>query len=244
MKQSRPRLLNNATIAVLRKSLLFKNTPPDMLTDLFSYGVTRKVQRGETLFVQGDPAHSLYVVLEGWIKLVRILPNGDEVVVAVYSKGQSFGEAVALMGGTYPVTVEAAEDSSVFQIAAKPLQDAIRNNPEMAMAMLAATFHHLHEFVLEIEDIKGHTGAQRLATFLLALTPVDTGACTFSLPYDKTLIAGRLGMKPESLSRSFANLRKHGVTVVRGNVAVTNVDVLRNFISDEPISNAPVQVAQ
>ena len=63
----------------------------------------------------------------------------------------------------------------------------------------------------EIEQLKARTGAQRLAEFLLELCPVESGSCAVRLPYDKALIAGRLGMKPESLSRGFSRLRKVGV---------------------------------
>ncbi|MCP5088785.1 MAG: Crp/Fnr family transcriptional regulator [Rhodobacteraceae bacterium] len=226
-------MLDKNDIKMLRNSVLFQDVPLVLLDDLLVNGSKRKLARGETLFVQGDPATCLYVVLSGWIKLGRLTPAGEDIVVAVYTKGESFGEAAALMGGTYPVTVEAAEDSVVYQITARTVADAIRTNPELAMAMLAATFRHNHELVLEIEDMKGHTAAQRLATFLVALAPVARGSCTFTLPYDKGLIAARLGMKPESLSRSFANLRSDGVTVQRGNVSVDDLDILKEFITAE-----------
>ena len=151
----------------------------------------------------------------------------------MYSRGESFGEAAALQSGVYPVTVEAVEDSLLFHITARNISDHFRENPELAMAMLASTFRHNHELVMEIEDIKGYTAAQRLATFLVALAPVDHGACTFLLPYDKGLIAGRLGMKPESLSRSFSNLRNIGVTIRGGHVSVADLDQLKVFSDSE-----------
>ncbi len=229
-------MLNKVDIKLLRDSLLFQDVPFTLINDLLGKGVKRRLLKGETLFVQGDPATSLFVVLEGLIKLGRITPAGEDIVVAVFSKGESFGEAAALMGGIYPVTVEAAEDSMVFQITARTIADAIRTNPELAMAMLAATFRHNRELVMEIEDMKGHTAAQRLATFLVTLAPNSEGPSSFNLPYDKGLIAARLGMKPESLSRSIAQLRKEGVTVQRGNVSVEDLDVLKEFITAERAS--------
>ncbi len=220
-------------LETLRSSVLFQDVPLVLLDQLITHGSKRRLARGETLFVQGDKALCLYVVLDGWVKLSRLKQSGEDIVVAVYTKGESFGEAAALMGGIYPVTVEAAEDSIVYQVSAKNISEAIRTNPDLAMAMLAATFRHNHELVLEIEDIKGHTAAQRLATFLVALAPVTHGPCSFALPYDKGLIAARLGMKPESLSRSFANLRANGVTVQRGNVTVNDLDTLKALINAE-----------
>ena len=57
--------------------------------------------------------------------------------------------------------------------------------------------------------------------------------CAVALPYDKTLIAGRLGLKPESLSRAFAKLRSVGVHVHAAHVEVRNPDKLRRFAADD-----------
>lgn len=223
-------MLNKSDIEILRASALFEDVPEKMLDDLVRHGSRRNLARGETLFVQGDTADCIYIVLKGWMKLSRITPAGKDVVVAIYSAGESFGEAAALKGETYPVTVEAVEDSTVFQIAARTIAERITTNPQLAMAMLASTFRHLHALVLEIEDIKSRKATQRLATFLVALAPESDEPARFSLPYDKGLIAARLGMKPESLSRSIADLRQQGVTIQRGNVTIDNLDHLRQFI--------------
>ena len=70
---------------------------------------------------------------------------------------------------------------------------------------------------------------KRVAGFLASLCPVEEGACTIGLPYDKALIASRLGMKPESLSRSFARLRSIGVRVERGVAAISDVRRLKDY---------------
>jgi Crp-like helix-turn-helix domain len=54
-----------------------------------------------------------------------------------------------------------------------------------------------------------------------------------ALPYDKVLIAARLGLKPESLSRAFAKLRSVGVAVHASHVAVSDIGKLRQLASDE-----------
>ncbi len=226
-------MLSEAHIEAVRNSLMFRDLAPALLEGLLQRGSLVRLSRGETLFVQGDRADHIFIVLEGLMKLGRITSAGDDIVVAVYGAGESFGEAAALKGGEYPVTVEAAEDAVLFRLAARTIAEQIRQHPEIAMAMLASTFRHNRELVMEIEDIKGHTGAQRLATFLVALAPVEEGASTFSLPYDKGLIAKRLGMKPESLSRSIANLRPLGVSVRGGHVSVADLGRLREYVESD-----------
>jgi len=220
-------------LAAITKSVLFRNVPADVLRPLVAGSRQITLARKSTLFIQGEAAQNMYVVLEGWIKLTRLTPAGDEVVVTVYSTGESFGEAAALQGGLYPVSAESVTDCRLLAVKAGTILDALRTQPDLAAAMLACTFQHLHELVLQIEDMKALSGAKRLAAFLIALAPVSEGGCAFSLPYDKALIAARLGMKPESLSRAFAKLRKAGVMVSRDNVAIADIDRLHDYVEDD-----------
>lgn len=213
----------------INKSVLFKNVPDDITQTLLAKSQKRTVPRGKTLFIQGESADSMFVLLKGYMKLTRISASGDEVVLTVYSSGDSFGEAAALRAGLYPVSAEAVSDCELMSIKASVILNALTTHPELVVAMLSCTFQHLHELVLQLEDMKALNGAKRLAAFLIALAPVDTGECTFSLPYDKVLIAARLGMKPESLSRAFARLRAAGVTVSRNNVVIADIEGLHDY---------------
>lgn len=194
----------------------------------------REFDRGATIFMQGERASAIYIVAEGWVKLYRIAPNGAEAVVGVFTKGRSFGEAVAFRHDTYPVAAEAVTDCSVIRIEADAFLRLLRENPEVAIMMLSATYVHLQSLVMQVEALKAQTGAQRVAEFLLELAPCRDGACEVILPYDKFLIAGRLGMKPESLSRAFVRLREQGVTIRQNNAAIDDVTALRAFVEEDP----------
>ena len=76
---------------------------------------------------------------------------------------------------------------------------------------------------------------QRLAQFLVSLAPVKVGSAVVALPYDKSLIAHRLGMKPESLSRAFARLRGQGVTTDGNRVLVDNMVHLQEYGEEGPM---------
>jgi CRP-like cAMP-binding protein len=173
-------------------------------------------------------------VAEGWVKLYRIAPSGAEAVVGVFTRGASFGEAVAFRHDTYPVAAEAVTDCTLVRIEADAFLRQIRDNPEVAVSILSATYAHLHALVAQVEALKAQTGPQRVAEFLLELSPCREGACEVTLPYDKVLIAGRLGMKPESLSRAFARLKDHGVTVRQNLAQIEDVGVLREYVEEDP----------
>lgn len=221
--------MDSKTIKIAKKSLFLSSLPKASADAILSHTVELGFSQGETIFLQGDPAKTIFIVIQGWVKLYRIAPNGAEAVVGIFTGGHSFGEALALRQEVYPVAAEAVTNSRILCLPTSVLTNMIKSNPEIAISILAATFHHLHSMVLQVEQLKAFSGAQRVAEFLVELCPVRKGACTVTLPYDKTLIAGRLGMKPESLSRAFAKLRKHGVTIRQNAAAISDVARLHSY---------------
>lgn len=221
--------LQQGDFLLVQGTAIFGSLDPTVFQEVLAGAWVRKVSRGEVLFMQGDPAKYCYVVLEGWIKLYRLMPRGDEAIVAVFTRGQSFAEAVAFMSASFPVSGEAITEGRLLCVPIDTLIALIGRNPRIALAMLASISRHVHHLVQQIAELKSHTGPQRVAEFLVSLAPVEAGPCTIELPYEKALIAGRLGMKPESLSRSFMRLREVGVTIQQARVAIRDVEELHAF---------------
>ncbi|MCU9848821.1 Crp/Fnr family transcriptional regulator [Defluviimonas sp. WL0024] len=227
-------MITSADRRIARNSLLLSKLEPEMADAVLDQSREVTFERGAALFLQGETADCIHIVVDGWVKLYRIAPNGAEAVVCVFTRGQSFGEALAFQKRDYPVAAEAVTEARVILVPARVIAALIRETPELAMSLLAATFVHLHGLVSQVEQLKAQTGAQRVAEFLLELCPVEEGACTVTLPYDKVLIAGRLGIKPESLSRAFARLKEHGVSVRKNHAAIRSVGGLRAFAESDP----------
>ncbi|MFD0980119.1 Crp/Fnr family transcriptional regulator [Tropicimonas aquimaris] len=219
---------------IARNSMLMQSFSDAHAEALLQRSQWQRFRRGETLFLQGEEARAIHIVIDGWVKLYRITPSGGEAIVSVFSEGQSFGEAVALRGAPYPVSAEAVTECEVLRLPSAAVTDMLRQDPEIGINMLAATFAHLHSLVGQLEQLKAQTGAQRVAEFLLGLCNGSTSPCKVTLPYDKTVIAGRLGIKPESLSRAFAKLGTVGVTVNRNTATIEDIERLRDFSTSDP----------
>ncbi|MBI5908762.1 MAG: Crp/Fnr family transcriptional regulator, partial [Betaproteobacteria bacterium] len=179
------------------------------------------------VFRQGDPASSFFIVVDGWIKLYHITAAGKEAVIYVFTKGESIAQAVAFTGQSYPAAAEAVSDARIVRIPAAHVIKCIRDTPDVAIAMIASTSFHLHHLLEQVAQLKVQSAVQRVAEFLVSLCPTGKGPFAIALPYDKILIAGRLGIKPESLSRVFATLRSAGVEVHALQVIVHDVGALR-----------------
>jgi CRP-like cAMP-binding protein len=214
---------------------VFSGLDPREVQTLLAQATVIDLEPGQSLFRQGDAAAAFFIVITGWVKLFRITPAGDEAVLHVLTKGESFAEAVAFVGGRYPATASAATDARIVVIPAHHVINCVREMPDIAIAMIASTSQHLHRLVQRVEQLSAQSGLQRVAEFLAGLCPNMDGSCTISLPYDKTLIAGRLGLKPESLSRVFAKLRSVGVDVRASDVVVSEVAQLRSLVASDRI---------
>jgi CRP/FNR family transcriptional regulator, dissimilatory nitrate respiration regulator len=218
---------------VVRRINVFRGLNRFMVERLTAAAGTLTLQAHQAVFRQDDAATAFFIVINGWVKLYRMTIAGDEAVIQVFARGDSFAEAAALTGDPYLATAEAVSDVRVVRIPADHVVKSIREMPEIALAMIASTSQHMHHLAQQVEQLKAQTGVQRLAEFLVALCPLDSGKCNIALPYDKMLIAGRLGLKPESLSRAFAKLKLVGVDVHASHVVVSDPHKLQQLAADD-----------
>jgi len=226
-------MIDKKDLTTARSTVLLATLPVQVSSDILQRAIVRSYGRGETIFHQGDVSEHIFVVLDGWVKLFRTAPTGTEAVVGVFTKGRSFGEAVAFEDIPYPVTAESVTESRLLLVRTALLSSMMRERPEIAMAIVSATFRHLHALVAQVEQLKAQTGAQRVAEFLLDLCNASQGSCVITLPYDKTLIAGRLGMQPPSLSRAFNKLEEIGVKIAQNQAVITDVAKLKDYTSED-----------
>lgn len=209
---------------------LFGGLPPAGLGRLLAGAAVRSLGRDETLFLQEDPADAFFIVIDGWVRLYRIGEDGGEIVIAVFTRGESFAEAAIFGSRIFPVSANAIEDSRVLVVPAGPFVARLREEPDLVLNILASMSHHLRYMVQHVEQLNLRSTAERLAAFIARLSRAETGPDVIRLPLDKSLIAGRLAMRPETLSRNFAKLTRQGLLSVRGSeVAIADVAALRSY---------------
>lgn len=211
------------------RSSLFSKLDRALVKSLLADDSIAIFAKGDVICEQNQPAHFCHVVLSGLVKLVRRSPGGQEAVISIHGPPQAFMEADALSNGAYATTAEAILDARILRIDAQALRDKIGASPTFALAMLASASLHLKVLLEHVEKLKSMTGPARLADFLLGLAVQRAGQATFVLPYEKQLIAGHLGMTPESFSRALGQLRGLGVRADRNKIEIADIQKLRRF---------------
>jgi CRP/FNR family transcriptional regulator, dissimilatory nitrate respiration regulator len=219
-------------LVLLRRAPLFRRLKEDALARMLAPAVVTTVPRGQNLFVQGQEAERFYVLLSGWVKLYRMTAEGAEAVVTIVAPGESFAEAALFLSSRYPVSAEAVDRARLLSFAAADFARLMGEDSGLAMAMLASLSVRLHGLVSQIEQLHAHSSPKRVGHFFLKLCSDKTGAVAFDLPFDKALLARRLGMQPETFSRALRQLREIGVATQGPKVTVADVAALREFCGD------------
>ncbi len=214
---------------VLASLPLFSSMSRSGLEHMLVDAWVHDIERGHVLFIQGEPAERFYVVFDGWVKLFRETISGDESVIAVFTTGESFAEAAMFDKADYPVSAMTVEDSRLLVVPSSTFINRLREHSDYALDMMASMSRHLRTLVRQIEQLSAKSSTQRVAGFLVRLCPADAHSAVVSLPIEKSLIAGRLGMQPETFSRSLKKLQGLGVNNSRNEVEIHDVVALREY---------------
>jgi CRP/FNR family transcriptional regulator, dissimilatory nitrate respiration regulator len=214
-------------ISLLRQTSLFESLEDAYLLELVASGRRKRYDGDQTVFMQGDKATGLYVVLKGRVKVFKISPKGRQQTLMLMDPGQPVGEVAVLSGEAYPATAETLEESELLYIPRQAFLDLVAREPEVALRLLAALSSRLRSFASLIEDLSLKDVSERLAAHLLSLAGQDLTGQTIHLDVSKTQLASAVGTVPETLSRAFQQLTRLGAVKTTGRtVHIENRDLL------------------
>lgn len=209
----------------------FKGLAPEKLEPLLKHAEIQEYKKSHQLFHAGDKAKSFYVILQGWVKLYRLTTEGDEAVLAIFSKGDVFGEAAIFEGSVYPFSAEIAEDAKLLNIPSSALKESARQDQDVVNRIMVSMSREMDKLRLENEHLSIMTAPQRVGCLLLNFsTHIKGNGGKFTFPYDKALAAARLGMKPETFSRALSQLKPFSVTVSGSEIHIENFDALLKYV--------------
>ncbi|MEI6558173.1 MAG: Crp/Fnr family transcriptional regulator [Rhodospirillaceae bacterium] len=187
----------------------------------------------QTLFDQDEPAEVLWVVIEGTVGLMAAVGPTGSCLIELAGPAQVIGEAGLFDTGRHPTAARAITAARLAQIPAASILACLEAQPPLRRHMLGFLSARLHALVRQIALLKLMGTAQRLATFLLGLTERRAGPQTVHLACERRIIAGMLGMTPESLSRALAQLRALGVhSEGKRDIVVSSPERLRAFLAE------------
>jgi CRP/FNR family transcriptional activator FtrB len=218
------------TTAQLRDLTIFGGLEDRLLERLAAISELRSFETGTRLYSQGELNIPFCILVSGQMSFFRTTPDGTVTVVDVVPPSGHTGLQAVLTQMPVLTGVEAVAPSRAILVNGAGLRAMLTDEPSLAAALLLAEAMDFRSLVLQVCDLKLRTTAQRLGYYLLDLAPDKTSqSATVRLPFDKRLLAARLGCRQENLSRAFATLREQGVETRGARVVLHDIPRLRDY---------------
>lgn len=226
-------------IEALRGALLLSRLSDEQLERVQRHATRLRLQEGQLLFNQGDPALHFYLVLSGRLRLFRLSVDGAEKVIEIIGPGETFAEALMFLAqARYPVCASALEPVDLISLDTRDFAQMLQESVATCFLIMGALSQRLHGLVQEIEHLALHSASSRFACYLLSHLP----PCKLAVELDlrKGIIASRLSIKPETLSRIEKELSTRGIIAVRGSrIHVLNLKGLEEVAAMGNAGDAP-----
>lgn len=181
---------------------------------MLAVGATvRDCAKGEVLTVEGMPVTEVGVVLSGTVELYGCCPDRRETVIELLGPQDGFGFADALAESGHLAAARMLRPGEVLWLTVEAIERAMAADPAVARLVHRMIALRTHSLIRQVKDLKLRTGTQRLGCFLLRLIDEGQDPSRARIPFAKAVLASRLGMTPETLSRALAQLREIGLEV-------------------------------
>ena len=213
----------------LRRAPLFCDISINTLRAISRAATSQSYKAGELLFSAGEPPDYLHVLIEGTVKLTASQLDGRESIIELLQPVDSFLMAAVLTSKPYLMSAEAIGPVRVLLIPSALLRRHVSTDSHLALTMIASLANQYRQMVRHVKDLRLRTAAQRLGIYILHLVEKEGSNEALTLPFVKKLIAARLNIAPESLSRAIIALRQEGVDFHEDEVRVRSISKLRRF---------------
>ncbi len=219
---------------LIHKAYLFSHLNEQQLARVVSVSRRISLDDGETLFTTGDKAERFFLVIAGQIKLSRLAPSGNEKVIEIIGAGNTFAEALMFSeSAAYPVTATSIDQSEVIAIDNKAFLALLRESIDTCFRLMSDMSQRLHSKIKEIDDLTLQNAVGRVASFLIDKgTHLGEKSQEFELEVPKGIIASRLSIKPETLSRTLSSLSSQGLIRMKGShIEILDLAGLRALVN-------------
>lgn len=153
----------------LRSVSLFAHLDDDELQEIFEVFKEQEFKKGDIILMEEDTGKYMYIVLDGRVKVSRLLPSGKEMILAFHGKGEYFGEMSLIDGGTTPATVTAMAPTSIAFVGRRDFTGILLRNPKINFAMLNMLVTRCRDAWTQIEVLTFNNADARIRTALFHL---------------------------------------------------------------------------
>jgi CRP/FNR family transcriptional activator FtrB len=225
---SRTGPVERATPQLLRSIPLFSELSPEIIDRLSRDAAVWTAPDKTLLLREGSPADTLFILLEGLVQVEARAGDRDATILVLRPTDCFF--VASVLGGTASlVSARALHDVRVLTLGADDVRRLSAVDPLFAKALMSELTRICGKTMCELKNSRTRSAFERLVAWTLAMHEQSNGS-TPEMPYEKSVLAARLGMAPETLSRNLARIAKLGVTIRGRSLKIKNAENLRKLV--------------
>jgi CRP/FNR family transcriptional regulator, cyclic AMP receptor protein len=213
-------IVENCVTCPHKESRLFCNLPPAPLQRLADITGSATYPKGAALFVEGQPARGVFILCAGHVKLSTSSADGRTLILRISEPGDLLGLPSTISGRPYEVTADVLEPTQANFISRADFLSFLHDFGEVAVRVAQELSESYQSALAEMRTIGlSHSAREKLARFVLdwsAQHPSEGGAVKFNLTLTHEEIAQMIGASRETVTRLFADFKKHNFLQVKG----------------------------
>jgi len=230
---------------ILQTVPLFKNLRPDELKKVAEAAVSRSVDTDSYLFMQGDPAESVYVVTGGRFQLVQVNPEGQQIILRYSVPGDAMSLTAVLNETVYPASALAVEPSKTLGWDRATMRHLIERHPAIAYNAIRILGQRVYEFQERVRELSTERVERRIARALIRLArqagrKTEEGV-VIDLPLSRQDLAEMTGTTLFTVSRTLSGWETRGlIQSKRERITIRFPHGLVQIAEDLPTPRPPV----
>jgi CRP/FNR family cyclic AMP-dependent transcriptional regulator len=219
-------------ITALRRCALFAKADDSTLDACAAQLRVRRFRRAETIFHQGDPGDSLFVIEDGAVKIVLPSPEGEEAaIIATLGRGDFFGELALLDGAYRSATAVAVEPTATLVLRREPFELLIDTDAGLRHALFAGLATELRRLTGHVEELHFLDLPGRLASRLVRMAdeyaPGVRGEVRLPWPFTQSELAAMIGGTRQTVNRLLADfVERDLIRFEKETLVIPSVDLL------------------
>lgn len=200
---------------------IFQSVKPSTYDAIAAIASLRRLKRGEHLFYDKEPVHTLYALVSGRVSLYKVNSIGEKKVVFVYGRGKLLNEAI-LQKLPASINCEMLEESVVMALPREAFWGIMESDPALNRAVIESMALKIRRMYRQLKNTTNAlNGEKKVAAKLLKLSwdhgvEAEDGV-RIDMHLTVTYLAEMMGSKRETVSRQVKKLVDQGLVIVKDN---------------------------
>jgi len=222
---------------LLRTTPIFSRLNPADRAAVGAVATVRHYPKGETIFEQETPSDALYTIINGRVKIFRMMPNGKDLILEVFGPGDPLGAVALYMDRPFPASASALEDTTCVVIPRATFFRLLETNPSLVRGLLLGLTTRLVELTNRLAELSSGRIEGRFARLFLKLARemgrFDRGGTFVPLTLSRQELADLTGTTIETCIRIMSRWGKDGVVrTEKDGFVVLDHSALEHLASD------------